>query len=60
MTLRDRSVNMADPVDRLAVYLVLAAFVAYWWFMLRAMRSLLGAAGDLGRWAREWREEDRQ
>jgi hypothetical protein len=52
--------NSDDPADRLALWVVLGAFVAYWWFMARATRSLLGSVRELGQWFREWREESRR
>jgi hypothetical protein len=60
MTLRDQPVTDAEASRRLSLWLALAAFVAYWWFLARATRSLLRSASDLGRWFREWREEDRR
>jgi hypothetical protein len=57
MTLRDPTNTEHDSV---ALWLALGAFVAYWWFMLRATRSLLRSAGELGAWFRTWREEDRR
>jgi hypothetical protein len=43
--------------QRLATYLALGGFVAYWWFMARATKRLLGELAALGRWFREWRAE---
>ena len=56
MTLLDRS----DRSEDLAMWLALGCFVAYWWFMARAMRSLLHGARDLGQWFRDWRAEDQR
>jgi hypothetical protein len=57
MTQRDESVNLARLAERLALWLVLGAFVAYWWFMARATKGLLGELRALGQWFRDWRAE---
>jgi hypothetical protein len=56
MTVRDQS---DSDLRGLSGWLAAAAIVAYWWFMLRAMRRLLASIAEGGQWLREWREEDR-
>lgn len=60
MTIRDPSASEIDAAEGLTTWLVLAAVVAYWWFMLRAIRSLGSSIVDFSRWLQDWREEDRR
>lgn len=59
MTLRDQSDARLEreAVGALSGWLALAALVAYWWFMFRALRSFTRSLAELGQWFRDWREE---